>query len=361
MTSRVLFVTTNGVGLGHLTRSMAIARRLADGVAPVFLTMSQAVPIVRQQGFLVEYLHSPGVLGTDRYDWQLLLEDRLARLCATYAPDVVVFDGAFPYHGLCARMVADPTRAWVWNRRAMWRPGRGADAVKLATLFDDVLEPGEVAAAADRGATVPQRREVRRLEPVLLCGADEILDRAAARERLGVPADAACALLQLGAGSINDIGTLRGIATTVLREHGIHVVIGESPLAPRSDTSSVPEVTTVRTYPLQPLLPAFDLAVAAAGYNSFHELVAAGLPTVFAPNSDTQTDDQVARARYAEEAGFARSWEEQTPEGFARAVRPLLDAVGRERLRSAAPRVDLDAGAAAAARFIEGLMLEAPR
>ena len=57
-TARVLFMTSNGTGLGHLTRSMAIARRLDAGIEPAFFTLSAAAPVVRGQGFRVEYMGS---------------------------------------------------------------------------------------------------------------------------------------------------------------------------------------------------------------------------------------------------------------------------------------------------------------
>ena len=47
---RILFTTSNGTGLGHLTRSMAIARRLGDEVEPLFLTLSAAAPVVEADG-----------------------------------------------------------------------------------------------------------------------------------------------------------------------------------------------------------------------------------------------------------------------------------------------------------------------
>jgi UDP:flavonoid glycosyltransferase YjiC (YdhE family) len=56
--SRVLFVTSNGTGLGHLTRGMAIARRFGEGLEPVFLTLSAAAPVVDRMGFAVEYFPS---------------------------------------------------------------------------------------------------------------------------------------------------------------------------------------------------------------------------------------------------------------------------------------------------------------
>ena len=40
--------------------------------------------------------------------------------------------------------------------------------------------------------------------------------------------------------------------------------------------------------------------ISAAGYNSFHEVLLAGVPAIFVPNEHPQQDDQLARARFAE-------------------------------------------------------------
>ena len=60
MADRILFITSNGTGLGHLTRSMAIARRLDPSLEPLVLTLSAAAPVVRELGFPVEYVASYG-------------------------------------------------------------------------------------------------------------------------------------------------------------------------------------------------------------------------------------------------------------------------------------------------------------
>ena len=41
----------------------------------------------------------------------------------------------------------------------------------------------------------------------------------------------------------------------------------------------------------------------AGGYNSFHESVQTGLPTISFPNMNTGRDDQLARVKVGEEAG----------------------------------------------------------
>src|ERR671923_151153 len=97
---RLLFVTSNGTGLGHLTRSMAIARRLSV-IEPLFLTFSAAAPVVRELGFPVEYVASydrPGA-GND-LSWTRRVQGRLAEAVQEIRPAVVVFDGTHPYERL---------------------------------------------------------------------------------------------------------------------------------------------------------------------------------------------------------------------------------------------------------------------
>lgn len=51
----------------------------------------------------------------------------------------------------------------------------------------------------------------------------------------------------------------------------------------RTGKSIVPpglDLRTARYFPLAKLLPAFDGAISAAGYNSIHEFMCAGTPTI---------------------------------------------------------------------------------
>ena len=356
MTPRLLLCTTNGTGLGHLTRTMAIARRLPDRWTPVIFSLSQAVPVVRQQGFACEFLPSAGYAGLDRGDWNLLYERRLGELLFEYDPAVVAFDGTYPYVGLFAQMPAHRQRRFVWVRRAMWKPGLGRESLGRARLFDRIIEPGEIAEDADQGGTVAQRQQAIRVGPVLATEPDELHPRPTARTRLGLEADATWALVQLGAGAINDTSTLIGAALAGLSEvPGVRIALAESTIAQRR--TDVPQgVRSLQRYPLAPDLAAFDLAVTAAGYNSVHELAAAGVPTIFAPNRDTQLDDQLARARYLAQQDAARCWDDGTLEGFRTQLATLLDPSTRAKVGQRARSLVTAGGARQAAdALVEGL------
>jgi hypothetical protein len=240
----------------ELDRLLAIARRLPEKIEPVVVTGSAVLP----SGLLVEHLPDDAALGTR---WTTFLRDRLRHLVGLHDARAVVVDGP-AYDGILAATADCPDVAWLWIRRAMWRRGSGVDWRGRAAAFDAVLEPGEFAAAGDEGWTVADRTPVTSVPPITRLDRDELLDRSAARASLGVEGDELTLLL-------------RGVSASV---PGFRVV--------------EPHVRALR---------GVDLAVSTAGYTSFHELLSAGVPTVFLP--DDGPDDQLARARFAAAAGAA--------------------------------------------------------
>src|SRR5437763_579866 len=192
---------------------MAIARRLGGRLEPLVFTLSAAAPVVREQGFPVEFCASyrtPGA-GTE-WRWSRRLRGRARAAIADETPALVVFDGAHPYLGFLDAQRAERPRA-VWSRRAMWKPG------------------------ANRAA----------------------LPRPAAN------------------------------------------------------------------------YAAFDLVVAAAGYNGFHELLELGVPALFVP-IERETDDQAARAAWAANAGLAGAVAAPSAPELERELDRLLDPGERGRI-----------------------------
>lgn len=350
---RILLMSSNGAGMGHLTRLLAYAAHLPPEVEPYVLSLSQAVPLVGQFGYRYEYLPSHGALGMAPTGWEALFEERLHEVVGRVQPRVVVFDGAHPYRGMDRVRSAYPDTRWVWSRRGMWRPGRGRDQLAKSAWFEEVIEPGDLAAASDRGASASA--PAYRVDPVTLTGREHLVEREVARGELGLPADGLLGLIALGAGNINDTSTQVGAAAAVLRAAGCAVAVTDVAIA---ETTSATDVHLVRAYPLAPYFSAFDIVISAAGYNSFHELLRLGVPSVFIPNADTATDDQVARATHAAQQGWARMVPSATDPQLADAVRLML-AHGAD-LAAAAMAADPGNGArAAAARVLE--VMAAPR
>lgn len=300
----VLLVSSNGAGMGHLTRLLAYARRLSPTARCVLLSLSQAAPVADSEGVSWEYVPSQGATGLRPSVWRRMFAERLGDALHLHDPDVLVFDGTHPYRGLDEALGSHPRTRAVWSRRGMWKPGRNEHQLAKASWFDAVLEPGDLARPADRGETAAAEPSYL-VPPVTLVDRDQISSRTEARAALGLPLGGQLALVSLGSGNINDIKAEVGAAAAALHQRGIGVCVTSTAIAEHTHGSS--ETHLVRHFPLGEHFAAFDLAIAAAGYNSFHELLRFGIPTLFIPNDATSLDDQVARANYAAAQGWALS------------------------------------------------------
>jgi hypothetical protein len=355
----VLFVSSNGTGMGHLARLTAMARRSGNDVRPQFLSMSRAVPVVEAEGFAWEYVPSRDDLGIGPRRWNRQLQRRLARVLLRDRPAAVVFDGTYPYDGLlgglaAARSAGVDVRA-VWSRRGMWRPGGDRGQLRRAARFDLVVEPGDLAAAADRGSTAG-RTDAVKVGPVTLLDAGELVPREEAAAALGVDPARPTALLTLGAGNVRDLtGDRQRFLDRLLAVPDLQVVVTHALIADQADELG-DRVRATSVFPISRYFRAVDLAVAAAGYNSFHELVGFGVPTAFVPNPSMPLDDQPARARWAAGAGAALCLEEVTDAAVDAAVEQLADPSARAALAARCREVAQPNGARDAMAAVEGVV-----
>lgn len=179
----------------------------------------------------------------------------------------------------------------------------------------------------------------------------ELDDRETARQALGLPLDRPLALVALGAGNINDTSHETGAVVAALRRLGVEICVTQTDIADSDRTRA--DVHVVREFPLSRRFRAFDLAISASGYNSFHELLRFGVPTLFVPNQNTALDDQRARARFAADRGLAHMIERVS---VAAATPLLCDLLDRgQAMVAMVSSVDRGNGAAAAAVHLRKL------
>jgi spore coat polysaccharide biosynthesis predicted glycosyltransferase SpsG len=351
----LLFFTSNGAGMGHLTRMMAIARRLPPSVRPIFATLSTGMQVVRQAGYFCEFI--PRAPGHKPSEWNAFLEQRLTEIIHRYDVDALVFDGTVPFQGLLGAKEATGVPG-AWCRRAMWQEGKSEKIPGRAKPFELVIEPGEFAEDYDQGATVAHREEATRVRPILLLDESEVLDRKAARKELGLSESGIAVLVGLGAGNDEDTASPTRIAVEKLLRHpDIQVVVAEWVI--QREAFDLPDrVKPIRTYPISRLLRAFDFAFSAAGYNSYHEHIGFGVPTIFIP-TETQLDDQPGRARYADSVGVGLSLDPFSEAGLERRLELMLGEDSRREMAERCRKLFPGNGAEEAMKAVEQLVVAA--
>lgn len=351
---RALFVPSNGVGVGHATRLLAIARRLDARVEPHFLSLGQASPIIEGFGYAAEYVPSHTDIGAGIGEWDAWFHVQLRETIARQDIDVVVFDGNHPTPGLVDAVLADGRCRLVWVRRGMCPP-KPSPYLGNARFFDCIIEPGELAGDRDTGPTALLRHEVRAVPPIRLLDAEELLSRDAARAEMGLDPDRPAVLMQLGAGGNRDVVELTDrLLSDLGRFDGLQIVIAEW----SNGAISLPlwkGTRRLRGFPVSRLFNGFDFSVSAAGYNTYHEVMAFSLPTIFVANRHPSMDGQGARAAFAQDHGAGFDLTREEMHVFPTLCRAMLTPQANAAIRANCAAFETPNGASEAADIITRL------
>jgi UDP-N-acetylglucosamine--N-acetylmuramyl-(pentapeptide) pyrophosphoryl-undecaprenol N-acetylglucosamine transferase len=346
---RVVLYAVNGSGVGHLVRLVAIGRWLRRyaahaGLRPeiYFLTSSEADSILFAERFASFKLPSKtavGRAGIDKITYLSLAKQWVWHSLGLLRPDLFVVD-TFPRGSFGELLGAlDLCR----NKAFVYRPVRDelagrADFQAMLPLYDLVLVPeAEGQAAAIVPAAV--RSRTRYTGPILVRDRAELLPRAAARARLGIEDDAIAVYVSAGGGG-DEVAEAQITSTCAALAHRpeLRLVVAAGPLYQGRRVHGE-HVRWLNEPGAAELMAGMDLAVAAAGYNTFHELMHAGVPTVFVPQQKI-ADEQAVRARRAEAEGAAIVLAASDPgasaDALVAAVERFLDPEARARASSAA-------------------------
>jgi UDP-N-acetylglucosamine--N-acetylmuramyl-(pentapeptide) pyrophosphoryl-undecaprenol N-acetylglucosamine transferase len=301
----VIMFPTNGVGFGHFTRLLAVAKRmkkLDTELEIIFFTTMPTLHLLKLYGIPAHHISGPKYFkGMSSEEWNALLEEELSVCFETHRPSMFLFDGAFPYRGMLRAIQGRHSIRKIWMRRGSFRKGSSVP-VDSIEHFDAVIHPEDSVATVV--ANVEHNVEVMTCPPIVMLDSEELLSKEKARSRLGLPQDAIVVYVQLGAGELNDIESeIHLTLECLLKKPNVYVILGESLIGERIDID-MPRVQILRDYPNSMYFRGFDATVQAGGYNSFHETRTFGLPALFYPNMNTGMDDQLARCKVAEEEGW---------------------------------------------------------
>jgi hypothetical protein len=351
---QVLFVPSNGVGLGHVGRLLAVARRLDAKIPAVFASLSPALHAIQSFGFLTEYIPSHHYLGGDHSHWDQWLNFEIGALLEEYDAGLLVYDGNNPTPGLIAAARSRNCKL-AWIRRGMWGTAIST-SLDYSDRFDLIVEPGELAESRDGGATAARKDETVAVDPIRLLDEEELLPRDAAARDLGLDTSRPAVLIQLGSGFNRDtLGLTSRIIDHLRTCDGLQIVIADwlvdaGAIAPWDD------VKVVRGFPLAQYFRAFDFSISAAGYNTFHDVISYALPTLFIANRHPSMDDQAGRAKFAQDRSAAFEMSEDDLGDLPQLLQLFLNEKAREFLRQRCVQIARPNGAKAAARELEGLL-----
>jgi len=329
----IILATSNGIGMGHLTRASAIASELKSFANPIIISMaSGVVEVPKIAGVRFEYVPGRDRRWMGRFEWDKYLRDRIVALIDETGAKIVSFDGVVPYPGIIGIKNVRPEISLVWVRRGFWQKTPQRYALNLQSkIMDLIITPGDYGQSYDKGPT-NNRNDSTLVKPISIYNSLNSLSRQEARKTLGIELDRPAVLVQLG----------------------IPIDSQGKNLAPAGL-----DIKVIRYFPLANVLNAFDAAICAAGYNSVHEELAAKIPTLFVPNI-RGTDNQAARAAWTADYKMALSVDQSNLKQIKENAAKLALQTVRDELAANCLKLPLTSGAADVAQVFDKL-LQKPR
>ena len=356
----IILATSNGVGMGHLARASAVALALKDGANPIIVSMAGGIAeLPSYMGIRCEYIPGRDRGWMSREKWDKYLRDRLLALVEETGATVLSFDGVVPYPGVIAAKNSNSNLALVWVRRGLWQKKPQRFVLGLQSrMMDRIIEPGDIAREYDHGPT-SIRKDAVLTSPVSLFQPTDAMSREDARKVLGLELNRPAVLVQLGTGDSDVNEKMTAALSGLLGWKDLQVVLTKAPID-KNGKSLAPDgldIKVVRYFPLARVLRAFDAGVCATGYNGVHELLPAGLATVFVSNI-RGTDDQEARALWCHDHGFALRADQSDLADITAKVHQLQDSDVRNRLSRKCEELPAAHGGAEIAKILLELALK---
>jgi len=355
----IVMFPTNGVGFGHFTRLLSVARaikKIDPEVEIVFFTTMSTLHLCKSED-IISY-RIPGRKEFEDLDasgWNALTEETLSTVFSAHRPMMFVFDGAFPYRGMLNSINGRNDMKRIWLKRGTMK--KGATNIPRDSLehFDHIIRPQD-SVKLSLSDEFPSDLDIVQCNPIILLERNELFSREISRSRLGISPHLTVVYIQLGAGNINQIGTIINQCIHILQKvKNVHVVIGESIIGKPVEISG-PRVQILRDYPNSLYFNGFDFAIIAGGYNSYHETVYHALPAICIPNTNTGMDDQLARANVAGKNKSMLVLDEPVFADLEDSIGKMLDPEFRSQLRAKCAETSLSNGAEDSAKFMLEMM-----
>ncbi|MBF9031730.1 hypothetical protein HKCCE3408_15120 [Rhodobacterales bacterium HKCCE3408] len=302
----ILFVPTNGVGLGHAQRCALIAEELQSRETARFAAFPSCIPMLSAKGFKCFSLVSKSDVHTDTFANDIINYRRIARNLTR--DDHLVFDGGYVFDSLFRGILESGARG-TWIRRGLWQPGQmERTPVDREHVFQQVIVPSE--AFDELNSPISFGPNIKPVGPIVARTRLSPDDIAPMRDKLarktGYPFEK-LVISMLGGGVAADrTAQVKTVcAHLATRPDILHLVVVWPNAKIAADLFQWPNTFVVRTKQAIDLCVAADFVVSAAGYNSFNEIIYHRVPAIFIPQMAGFMDDQESRAKSAADRGIA--------------------------------------------------------
>lgn len=351
----IVLVPTNGVGLGHAQRCSLVAAEIAEqGSKPTFAAFPSCMKMLKSYGFDVMPLVSRSTFHRQEHDNDLLNYLRLRQLTA--GGGVLVFDGGYVFDSIY-RSVLENRLSGVWIRRGLWQEGQSNGvALDREKVFRRVIVPNE--AFEELNSPYSWGSHVHAVGPIVQTVSMSAERREALRSSLRVRFGrdfCRLAVTMLGGGVAADRSAQVAAICAMMagRPDTLHLVVVWPTATVEAGAFTWPNSRIVKTHHASALVAASDLFISAVGYNSFHEVIYNGVPTIFMAQMSAYMDDQRRRAVAAVNRRLSDIVEPNEMHSLRSKVIDILDGSRGQEMRERLAAIDLpEPGTAEAARLI---------
>ncbi len=303
---RTLFYALGG-GLGHVTRQLAIARKLMPliGGEGLLITNSQFAAAVEGESKRCAGLSLQRIsANAAKNEVAQFVSEQLA----TFNPELMLVD-TFP-RGIAGELAEIFAAKPGFLKTVLIGRNLPREYVETYDLFgfaqayyDLVFVPGEISV----WESFPGRKYV---PPIVLRGTDEYLPAEESAKILRISPNESCVLI-IGSGNLAEIFEQDALVAELAACWPQHWPYLRWAIPPGIELAQLPFANSrpnlvVQHYPLSELFAAAWVLVGGAGYNLIHEARSHGLP-LFAKAHPRLYDDQALRA--AEAGGLIQTYE----------------------------------------------------
>ncbi|RLI96935.1 MAG: hypothetical protein DRO99_03715, partial [Candidatus Aenigmatarchaeota archaeon] len=332
---KALFYSINGIGLGHLSRTSAIAKQMIDdgGADIKFFTKSDFNLFLEDMG--VPFVKSPPVgIGDD--------SEAFIHLVNEYLPKVIIYDNFFPHGGLLYA-----NSRGIRNVLILRNKKKGFIEKELSD-YGDVYAKFDLFVVTEDG--LKDRLPESVLERSIFTGPiirESVRDNNVAK-RYGIKEDDFVVCFTCGGGSNSKrlpvFNAVKGAWEELKGKiDGLKFIVLRGPFSgdfPESEGIIVKEFEKDMTG----LLAHCDIVISHAGYNTVNEIILSKKPSILIP-VDSKDDCQLDRAMNVEKTGIGWCLKEPDSKHIASLVKEFHDKPRvREGIRKAFESINVVPG-----------------